>query len=89
MRPSPGRRDHHHRAHHDHPWRGEEGLGLSRRRRTGAAESTLVFIATTNTPDTLQKAADHAVYLLNQDGASPRSSGTAAGWSSAPRTPTA
>ena len=52
-------------------------------------ESTLVFIATTNTPDTLQKAADHAVYLLNQDGASPRSSGTAAGWSSAPRTPTA
>ncbi|MGB5151058.1 MAG: DUF222 domain-containing protein, partial [Mycobacterium sp.] len=34
-------------------------------------ESTLVFIATTNTPETLQKAADHAVYLLNQDGTSP------------------
>ncbi|MGB5110065.1 MAG: DUF222 domain-containing protein, partial [Mycobacterium sp.] len=34
-------------------------------------ESTLVFIATTNTPETLQKAADHAVYLLNQDGNSP------------------
>ena len=34
-------------------------------------ESTLVHIATTNTPDTLQKAADHALYLLNQDGTSP------------------
>ncbi|MGK2865548.1 MAG: DUF222 domain-containing protein, partial [Mycobacterium sp.] len=34
-------------------------------------ESTLVDIATTNTPETLQKAADHALGLLNPDGDGP------------------
>ncbi|MDZ7887620.1 MAG: DUF222 domain-containing protein [Mycobacterium sp.] len=35
-------------------------------------ESTLVDIAATNTPETLQKAADHALALLNPDGDGPR-----------------
>ncbi len=37
----------------------------------GQLESTLVDIATTNTPETLQKAADHALALINPDGEGP------------------
>ncbi|WP_168144486.1 HNH endonuclease signature motif containing protein [Mycolicibacterium frederiksbergense] len=37
----------------------------------GQLEATLVDIATTNTPETLQKAADHALALLNPDGDGP------------------
>lgn len=39
--------------------------------KRGQLESTLVDIATTNTPETLQKAAEHALRLLNQDGNGP------------------
>jgi hypothetical protein len=37
----------------------------------GQLESTLVDIASTNTPETLQKAADHALALINPDGDGP------------------
>ncbi|CAN7339320.1 HNH endonuclease signature motif containing protein [Mycolicibacterium frederiksbergense] len=37
----------------------------------GQLEATLVDIAATNTPETLQKAADHALALLNPDGDGP------------------
>ncbi|WNG83818.1 DUF222 domain-containing protein [Mycobacterium sp. ITM-2016-00316] len=37
----------------------------------GQLESTLVDIATTNTPETVQKAADHALALINPDGDGP------------------
>lgn len=37
----------------------------------GQLESTLVDIATINTPETLQKAADHALALINPDGEGP------------------